>query len=348
MTPPSGKKLLVADDSLTIQKVIRLALSSEGYDIQAVSDGNEALQQIAVFRPDVILIDVSLPGQSAFEVKSAFNANPDPGHARFILMSSAFEQIDESQASAVGFDGRLTKPFDPAHLRQVIQDVLGANVPPPAPAEAEGTDSGLWGNNLQSLHTELPTPRNADDDIRNLTESTIRLSGLDDFNWSVKEPSRKSPPAVTREREATLPAFTPRKNMDNFSDLGGSNFQIEPPQVSHQLNEGNDLGLPILDPEELHDAAHEDSGIMPALTPPPPPLHAYGSSAGYGEMSGISGVGSHNLGGPDVMPLTTGQVEAMIQKQLQETLEAMAKKLLPEIAERLLKQEIHRMLEQQS
>ena len=56
----SGKKLLVADDSLTIQKVIRLALSNEGYEIQAVSDGNDAIQQISLFRPDVILIDISL------------------------------------------------------------------------------------------------------------------------------------------------------------------------------------------------------------------------------------------------------------------------------------------------
>src|SRR5213595_498171 len=64
-----GKKLLVADDSLTIQKVIRLALSNEGYEIQAVSDGNDAIQQISLFRPDVVLIDVSLPGKTAFEVK---------------------------------------------------------------------------------------------------------------------------------------------------------------------------------------------------------------------------------------------------------------------------------------
>jgi len=66
-----GKKLLVADDSLTIQKVIRLALSNEGYEIQTVSDGNDAIQQIAVFRPDVVLIDVSLPGKTAFEVKKS-------------------------------------------------------------------------------------------------------------------------------------------------------------------------------------------------------------------------------------------------------------------------------------
>src|SRR4051794_24785060 len=119
-----GKKLLVADDSLTIQKVIRLALSNEGHDIQAVSDGNDAIQQISLFRPDVVLIDVSLPGKTAFEVKRSINEHVDLEEVRFVLMSSAFEKVDEVQVEEVKFHGRLTKPFDPAHLRQVLTDVL--------------------------------------------------------------------------------------------------------------------------------------------------------------------------------------------------------------------------------
>src|SRR3954467_12761408 len=119
-----GKKLLVADDSLTIQKVIRLALSNEGYEIQAVSDGNDALQQISLFRPDVVLIDVSLPGKTAFEVKREINQLDDLEEVRFVLMSSAFEKVDEVQATEVNFHGQLTKPFDPAHLRQILIEVL--------------------------------------------------------------------------------------------------------------------------------------------------------------------------------------------------------------------------------
>src|SRR3954447_23026180 len=119
-----GKKLLVADDSLTIQKVIRLALSNEGYEIQAVSDGNDAVQQISLFRPDVVLIDVSLPGKTAFEVKRTINEHEDLEEVRFVLMSSAFEKVDEDQVESVRIHGRLTKPFDPAHLRQVLSETL--------------------------------------------------------------------------------------------------------------------------------------------------------------------------------------------------------------------------------
>src|ERR1041385_6759705 len=98
-----GKKLLVADDSLTIQKVIRLALSNEGYEIQAVSDGNDAVQQISLFRPDIILIDVSLPGKTALEVKREVNQHEDLEEVRFVLMSSAFEKVDEPAIQQVKF-----------------------------------------------------------------------------------------------------------------------------------------------------------------------------------------------------------------------------------------------------
>ena len=73
----AGKKILVADDSLTIQKVIRLALSGDGYEIQTVSDGKEALEQASLFRPDICIIDVSLPQFDAYQVREHFLSKPD-------------------------------------------------------------------------------------------------------------------------------------------------------------------------------------------------------------------------------------------------------------------------------
>src|SRR6185312_11433345 len=150
----AGKKLLVADDSLTIQKVIRLALSNEGYEIQAISDGADAIQQIATFRPDCVLIDVSLPTRTAFEIKREVNGMEDHHDTRFILMSSAFEKIDEAQADEVGFEGRLTKPFDPAHLRQVLTEVLNA---PRAPKSLpSGPEIGAQQFSSNSISFEPP------------------------------------------------------------------------------------------------------------------------------------------------------------------------------------------------
>ena len=103
----NAKKILVADDSLTIQKVIRLALSGDGYEIQTVSDGKEALEQASLFRPDIFIIDVSLPVFDAYQVREQLLNKPDLKNIPVILMSSAFEKVDEARSKNLGFSGHL-------------------------------------------------------------------------------------------------------------------------------------------------------------------------------------------------------------------------------------------------
>ncbi len=119
-----AKKILVVDDSLTIQKVIRLALANEGYEIQAVSSGNDVISQLSLFRPQVVLIDFSIPGKSAFEIRTECLRTPDLANISFVVMSSAFENVDETKLAEYHFNGRLVKPFDPSHLRQVLDEVF--------------------------------------------------------------------------------------------------------------------------------------------------------------------------------------------------------------------------------
>lgn len=215
----AGKKLLVVDDSLTIQKVIRLALSNEGYEIQATSDGNDALQQISLFQPDVVLIDISLPNRSAFEIKNEVNQQPDLEKIRFVLMSSAFEQVDEVKASQAGFDARLIKPFDPAHLRKVLIDALADKSPAP-------------------IHSEETPPPVYDEgsDIRQLTESTIKMSGLDEMQWSVNESAKKT----TSFRTFDEPALEPPSQL---ADLGGAQFKFDPDETPSKIERYGDLPI---------------------------------------------------------------------------------------------------------
>lgn len=455
----AGKKILVADDSLTIQKVIRLALSNEGYEIQAVSDGNDAVQQISLFRPDVVLIDVSLPGQSAFEVKASINEQGDLGDVQFILMSSAFEKVDEELAEKVRFHGRLTKPFDPAHLRQVLSDAFAhlaakrteptsiISLPPDAPTEDTGEfdssisleppqddltpppialpetgsspprapqakspkfppplpsaryqpesdlaeeeellapirpdDSGsitldppqapppvqnLWDREAEGSGIidsppppppanpfERHEPTGTDNEIKHLTESTIRMSGLDDFQWSVQETARKpSGPSVVGDRTLTSlqvrePAIKPGPN---FADLSGTTFRLEPetsieppfhpeqaePVQSVQFNEFGDptfteapdfgtSSFPSLNTQFIEQDNASDH--EPARAP-----QALKSAASSDE----------------VMSLTQSQLEDLIHRQVQDTLEKLAQRILPEVAERVIKQEINKLLNEQ-
>src|SRR5262249_3243809 len=156
--------------SVTIQKVIKLALSSEGYDILAVSDGKEAIRAIQEERPDVVLIDVTLPGADAYEVKRAINANPKLANTGFILMLSAFERVDEKAIEEPRFQGRLIKPFDPSHLRKAVSELMngkGTAAPtaapsltmaPPPPPPGESTQETLTDDlpPVTDMHPTLP------------------------------------------------------------------------------------------------------------------------------------------------------------------------------------------------
>jgi two-component system cell cycle response regulator len=331
----AGKKLLVVDDSLTIQKVIRLALSNEGYEIQASSDGNDALQQIALFRPDVVLIDVSLPGQSAFQVKSEINRQGDLAHVRFVLMSSAFEQVDEKTAAEVHFHARLIKPFDPAHLRQVLTDAL-ATVSPAAPpsepvrptakTESASLSADLWdkesrealGQSLPPAHLGGGPSLDADDsDIRKLTESTIKMSGLDELQWSVNETARKEIKAPLSE-----PAIEPHPQL---ADTGESRFKFDP-----------DMQLP-----EMH-VTDNRYGDLP-ITPPPP----QGEQREPTHTTLTRPQATQAVPQAQMAPVSSGDVEEAVRRHLEGTLERMAQKMLPDLAEKIIRQEIHKMLSEQ-
>jgi CheY-like chemotaxis protein len=413
----AGKKLLVADDSLTIQKVIRLALSNEGYEIQAVSDGNDAIQQISLFRPDVVLVDVSLPGKSAFEVKKAINGQGDFEETRFVLMSSAFEKVDEALADEARFHGRLTKPFDPAHLRQVLTEVLEQvaakrmeptailqpTPPPLAPTEPPvlagkpeeihdlwdkdepGTDlieknrtheiasdgdpfaslspPPLTGLRPPAPPAPPPAEPGTDSDIRQLTESTIKMSGLDDFQWSVSEtgkkalppapppPAPRAPSTVEGDALERLQAREPSlKPFSGMSDLGGTSFSLDDP------SEGEPPGMPPFHPETLggarpafsldNDALSEaEEGPPAAYRDAPETPDTVAESAL--ELPPSAPGGPPPFSGPQVMPITTKQMEELLQRQLHDTLEKMAQKILPDVAERVIKQEINRLLREQ-
>lgn len=184
------KKILVADDSLTIQKVIRLALSGDGYEIQTVSDGKEALEQASLFRPDIFIIDVSLPIFDAYQVREQLLRKPDLKNIPVILMSSAFEKVDETRSKALGFAGHLIKPFDPSHLRSTLLSVSNfAPVNDPVMATInEPYHGGHSANDPLGLNLPPLEPAPYSDDVQELAKNTYEMSGLNQQEWGMIEP----------------------------------------------------------------------------------------------------------------------------------------------------------------
>ena len=128
-----SRKILLADDSVTIQKVIELTFMDEDYEVKAVSNGDEALAALPEVRPDFVIADVHMPGANGYEVcRRSKEMRPE---VPVLLLVGTFEPFDEGQARAAGADSFLKKPFDSQELLQRVQDLLTsrAGAPPPLP-----------------------------------------------------------------------------------------------------------------------------------------------------------------------------------------------------------------------
>lgn len=137
----SKQKLLLADDSVTIQKVVKLTFADEGIDVDVVGDGDMAMLKFAESTPDIVLADVNMPGLSGYEVCERIKQNG--ANVPVVLLVGSFEPFDTEEARRVGADGFLTKPFQSIRqLVEVVTNLLASNGESMS-ANSEGTiDSG--------------------------------------------------------------------------------------------------------------------------------------------------------------------------------------------------------------
>ena len=117
----TGRTLLLADDSVTVQKVVDLTFADEGIEVIAVSDGEQAIAKLATLSPDVILADVFMPKFNGYEVCDFIKRHDRLRHIPVMLLVGSFEPFDEAEARRVGADDYLTKPFQ--SIRQLVQRV---------------------------------------------------------------------------------------------------------------------------------------------------------------------------------------------------------------------------------
>ena len=117
-------QLLLADDSVTIQRVIKLTFADEDVEVVTVGDGNQAVASIDQQPPDIVLADVAMPGRTGYEVAQHIRTSPRLAHIPVLLLTGAFEPVDETKASEVGCDGILAKPFEPDVVVSRVKELL--------------------------------------------------------------------------------------------------------------------------------------------------------------------------------------------------------------------------------
>lgn len=137
-----GYKLLLADDSITIQKVVSIIFANEECELTIVDNGNAALEKAGEVLPDIMLVDTLMPGTSGYEVCERIRQNPSLKAIPLLLLTGAFEPFDVEKAKESGADDFISKPFESQLLVDKVKSLveLGKGrkglAPPPEPAVA--------------------------------------------------------------------------------------------------------------------------------------------------------------------------------------------------------------------
>jgi two-component system response regulator MprA len=118
------KTVLVVDDDRPVRALCRAALEAAGLRVLEAADGDAALASVGAEHPDLILLDIMMPGISGWEVTSALLADRSADDIPIVFISARSELADRMRAFDLGAQGYLTKPFDPAVLARTVKDVL--------------------------------------------------------------------------------------------------------------------------------------------------------------------------------------------------------------------------------
>ncbi len=135
-----SKTILLADDSLTIQKVVELTFSDTDFEVIATSGGEELLERLPSSGADIIICDTIMPGIDGYAVCQSIKSESTTLHLPVILMTGTFEPFDRDRALAAGCSEIITKPFEARNLVETVERlVTGESVAAPAPEPFAGS-----------------------------------------------------------------------------------------------------------------------------------------------------------------------------------------------------------------
>ena len=125
------EQILIVDDNATNLKLLRVLLSKEGYQIRTAESAEDALELLKVSRPQLILMDIQLPGMDGLDLTRQLKADPDTRDIIILAVTSYAMKTDQEKALAAGCNGYVTKPIDTRALPDLVRRYLdgGANLP---------------------------------------------------------------------------------------------------------------------------------------------------------------------------------------------------------------------------
>jgi CheY-like chemotaxis protein len=119
------KKVLIVDDSKNIRKLVSVVLGKIGYTYVEAGNGLDALEKVGIERPDLVILDIIIPGVNGLKVCEEIRKNPKTKDIGIIILTSEATYEAREEAHKAGADVYMTKPFEPNDLRAAAKEVLG-------------------------------------------------------------------------------------------------------------------------------------------------------------------------------------------------------------------------------
>ena len=120
-----AKRVLIVDDEAPLRALVRANLEIDGLEVSEAVDGFEAMTVLREDRPDLVLLDIMMPGKDGIEVLEEVAADPDLSKIPVILLTAKGEQEDLLKGVELGARGHITKPFDPEQMVRTVKAALG-------------------------------------------------------------------------------------------------------------------------------------------------------------------------------------------------------------------------------
>ncbi|MEO5693295.1 MAG: response regulator [Usitatibacter sp.] len=128
-TARGRKKILIADDEPTIVASLEFLMARSGYEVRVARDGDEALELVEAFAPDLVLLDVMMPRRSGYDICRALRERPEWRGIKVVMLSARGRAAEVARGLSAGADAYVTKPFSNRDLVARVDDLLDENAP---------------------------------------------------------------------------------------------------------------------------------------------------------------------------------------------------------------------------
>lgn len=347
-------KVLVADDSITIQKVIGIIFGGSEYSLTVVDNGKSAVDKAREINPDILLIDALMPGMTGYEVAEAVRSIPALVTKPILILTGSFEPFDEEKAKKCGADDFIAKPFESQQIIAKVKELL----------ELGNARSLATQSQLQEPATEIFQP--ASEVLNSPFETPISAASAD--IWSAFTPEVEPPleakttllkdessaafiepdvfAIVTEEQDAHLlqSAITddipPYNTATQWVPAEENAFEFEEEDIAEPYQAVVTEQNIAVQETSFDDIAFEDEishSDPPAFTAPVPAFQ------NFTPLESVS-VADPSPATP-LVSLTEEQLKAAIMAASKEVIERIVWEVVPDLAEALINEAIRKIKE---